>query len=226
MERPLWCKRDALVARSSPRSSATIFALAPSDVSIRRSVQRFAHELAPLQVAMPAISHGGPNPLSVVLWVRAGLQRALLGADLESSRDVRVGWGAVLDASCVAGEQASLFKVPHHGSRNAHSELVWQKLLVGEPKAGITAFTRLRRPLPTSRDRDRIRRSAPDALLAGAGRRQWTSASEAQQLVAAATRDGIWVGDQRVGHIRYRSSSRRRDSSAWRVDPAGNVLPI
>ncbi len=95
----------------------------------------------------------GPNHVAVVLWVEIGRLRILLGSDLEKTANPNMGWSVILAESTCTDGQASLFKVPHHGSETGHCGAVWEKLLSPRPVALLTPFSKNRLPRQTDKDR-------------------------------------------------------------------------
>ncbi len=80
----------------------------------------------------------GPNRLAVVLGIDFDGFSALLGADLECTSSPGTGWSAVVSSNARPAGQASLFKVPHHGSIGADDSNVWQQMLVKDCIAVVT----------------------------------------------------------------------------------------
>jgi hypothetical protein len=143
----------------------TVLALSPTDwavedglASARRDVADSAPPRTPLRVMWP-------NLTSVAVWIATPTHGALLGADLE--HHARYGWDrAVKETRRVRrGMQATLVKVPHHGSEDAHSVAMWTDLLKARPEAVLTPFGW---QLPRDRDVSRIVTLAP-ALRIAAG---------------------------------------------------------
>ncbi len=82
----------------------------------------------------------------------------LLGSDLEKR-----GWTAVLENVALRDGKASVFKVPHHGSEDAHEPGVWKQMLELDPLAVLTPWRRGNRTLPIQRDVKRILSHTPNA---------------------------------------------------------------
>ena len=91
------------------------------------------------------------NQLSVALWVRCGDAICLLGSDVEKR-----AWKTILDSRERPGQRASVFKVPHHGSRNADVPDVWDGLLAPERFAILAPWRRGARTLPGRNDVERM----------------------------------------------------------------------
>ena len=101
-----------------------------------------------------------PNAVAVVLWVRTSDCVVLLGSDLE-----RHGWAMILRDRGEEITPASVFKVPHHGSANAHEPRVWREMLDREPQALVSPWSRAGRVLPTGEDVQRIASITPNAYV-------------------------------------------------------------
>jgi hypothetical protein len=52
--------------------------------------------------------------------------------------------------------KASLFKIPHHGSENAHTSGVWSEMLLQNPYAVLTPYENGDTKLPTKKDVERV----------------------------------------------------------------------
>ena len=139
---PQWTIEQRELLHLSEPSRAfpvSIRALSPSDAMMTAAL----HELSTLIPAAgqprTRIRSQAPNGLSVVLWLDAGPRSVLLGADLEQKETADRGSLAVV-GSHRAGKRAQVFKVPHHGSKNAECEDVWTQMLTPQPIAIVTPF--------------------------------------------------------------------------------------
>jgi beta-lactamase superfamily II metal-dependent hydrolase len=98
------------------------------------------------------------NHYSVVLWLRWGELRVLLGGDLEVHSDPGLGWNAVLNCGLFPDGSASIVKVAHHGSPTGDHPTAWDKLIIKtEPVAVVTAFNKGVTKLPSEGDLARLR---------------------------------------------------------------------
>ncbi len=133
-----------------------VWALSPSD----KQYDKFLNELT---LHMPKVSETkrravaqGPNHTSVVTWVQIGDLSLLFGADLEETGDSGTGWSPIVNSDNRPSHKASIFKVPHHGSQNAHSNDVWKNMLIESPTAILTPYSRGVKKLPSPADIARI----------------------------------------------------------------------
>ena len=129
-----------------------VTALSPSDQAHARSLQALADAFAAAQASRKGASID-PNELAIALWIEAGDKAVLLGADLLKG-PAGCGWGAILDFFRPPA-QASVYKVAHHGSANAHHDGIWEQLLVPDPVALLAPYRR-GKPVPSPEDRNRI----------------------------------------------------------------------
>ena len=143
-----------------------IWSLSPSDRMFDVFLQRIS-SLIPQEGEtgrgrrIPSIS---PNKVAVVLLVKIKETVILLGADLEKE-----GWLEILDNRVHPNGKASVFKIPHHGSPNAHEDRVWNEMLLSEPVAVLSPWQRGGK-LPGKDDIDRILLCTPHAYATASGR--------------------------------------------------------
>lgn len=136
---------DRLLYRNRIDSSIVVevFSLSPSD----ETILSFDNEISQLitEYGSPAkkLLIDSPNDKSVVIYLKLGEHKALLGADLEVSKSNRKGWLDIVDNSQVMrGERASFFKIPHHGSTNGYDRRIWVDLLDSAPVANLSPYNR------------------------------------------------------------------------------------
>ena len=92
-----------------------------------------------------------PNKVAVALLIKIDNTAILLGSDLEGQ-----GWLEIFNAPESPSCKASFFKIPHHGSQNAHEDRVWNEMLHSDPIAALTPWQRGGLELPKERDVQRI----------------------------------------------------------------------
>ena len=142
------------------RQTCRLWSLSPGDDVFQRflrSVERMIPNLGETKTRIRSIA---PNEASVAIWVDAGEFALLLGADLEKR-----GWKAVLQDTARPPGQASVFKVPHHGSKNADEPEVWLQMLESDCIAVLTPWRLGGRILPTMHDVRRILAATPNAYV-------------------------------------------------------------
>ena len=141
--------------KSGHGEECSIWTLSPSD----QQCQKFLYGLTALmpkvgQTKYRCVSQT-PNELSVVTWIKIGKIEILLGGDLEESSSGGSGWSVIVSSAERPQGKASIFKIPHHGSANAHNAAVWKNMLIGQPYAILTPWNRGSK-LPTHQDVERI----------------------------------------------------------------------
>ena len=189
--------------RSFPFS---LTALSPSDLSIKLALQEIAGLMPKAGGAQLRIPNRSPNHASVVLWVEAAGIRVLLGADLEQTGNAGEGWTAVVNCHQDT-VPARFFKVPHHGSKGADHQDVWDKMLEPNPVAVITPFNAGNVRLPKESDLERLA-TRTDQLYCtnrGAGKSPARDRGIEREM-------RLQVPDRRViegqpGHVRIRFST-------------------
>lgn len=180
---------------------ATVTALSPHALAVeaaRRSFKAATESRPPGNFAGPAVH---PNHAALVLGVRVGDHGALLGSDLETTAPGG-GWASIANAG-FDGTPASVYKVPHHGSRTAHEEAVWEKLLVNGAVAAITPFRPSR--LPKADMAREILAKSPRTYLTAPPRTP-SQRSNPRRIRALQRGSAIRVEDLegRSGHVRVR----------------------
>jgi len=143
-----------------------IWCLSPSD-------EQYTQFLAELTSLMPEINKPKrrivpftPNNNSIVIQVCWGAESILLGADLENTSSPRSGWTAVVSSTGRPQHRSTVFKIPHHGSENAHSEDAWESLLEPNVIAATSPFAKGKKKLPAPSDISRILAKTDNAFLA------------------------------------------------------------
>lgn len=120
-----------------------IWALSPADMEFGQTIAYFAKYLPKIKEGFKSIPRQDENDSAVVLGVTLDSVTFLLGSDLNHEIDQKRGWTAVIStAKKVELPSASVFKVPHHGSKNAHCDEVWKELLAAKPVSLLTPYNR------------------------------------------------------------------------------------
>lgn len=203
-----------LLTRPSTDSGdgAAVRALSPSSLSLERSLQAFASVL-PTTGSERHIANVEINELTVAVWIEVGEKRILLGGDLENGPS-GCGWEAVV-ATAPSGDRASVYKVAHHGSDNAHHEGMWDRLVTTDCVAMVTPYRPGRKPRPSEEDVARISARTPNGYATAQTKRPTLSAAQRRAAAmlgpAALSVSEPWG---RVGHVQARS---RRAEPDWRI---------
>jgi hypothetical protein len=191
----------------------TLETLSPANPTIRLALSEIASLIPGEGEPQRRIVNRSPNHASVVLWVRAGPVRVLLGADLQQTGRKDEGWSAVV--ACHQDHvPGHLFKVPHHGSTNSDHPDVWDRMLTPDQVAVVTPFSGGRVRLPKDSDLERLSERTPrlyctaaslgkppkrDALVEKAMRRQLSE----RRILAG-----------QPGHVRVRWSATEDNPAA------------
>ena len=133
------------------RDSCEIWSLSPFDKEVDSFLQAIDHLRPQERETKRRTPTLTPNKIAVVLLIKVGDTAILLGSDLEGR-----GWLDILAAHERPDCKASVFKVPHHGSQNAHEDRVWSEMLHSEPIAALAPWKKGGRSLPTESDVKRI----------------------------------------------------------------------
>lgn len=200
-----------------------IVALSPSDSAEIQANTSFA-QLIPepgkddkkVRIAPPS-----RNMTSVVILVRIGEVNILLGSDLELTEDPTMGWLAILNGSNVFTSRAEVFKVPHHGSENAHCDELWEQKLTTDPYSLLSPWMRGGNFIPRSDDIARIKNLTPNFYMTSLPKKaKWKPRDRVvEEMVKTSTRS-ISELELGSGHIRLRQDIRNPDSE-WTVELFG-----
>lgn len=189
--------------------TSSMRALSPSDEDFTRAIRAFASfqikERSP-KLRVPRIQ---PNHTAIVLWVKFNDFTILLGSDLEEHADVNRGWKAVCRLNPSPVGRAHVVKIPHHGSKGAHSEEVWENIIEDSPLSILTPFNRQK--LPRNEDIDRIINLSSDAYSAAkrGGTKVQTRAAAVEKTIRES---GIKVRslEGKEGLVRFRLKGTQR----------------
>ena len=150
-ERLIWAKCDQLIEKMR---DIEIWTLSPSNKEITLAMQRIAQFLPRIKKSLKPIPEKGPNHTAVVTFIKIADLKLLFGADLEETSDPNCGWSAIISNSNSLEQEIKLIKAPHHGSINAHNDVLWEDYLLKDGIALLTPYSRSK--LPRNEDIDRI----------------------------------------------------------------------
>lgn len=158
LHRLVWALQKGELYRRDSKPACRVVALAPCNRVLTDAHRRIAALLASRHENERSRPIGRPqrNDGAVVLRVEVGDVALLLGADLQETTETHTGWTAVVDCLKGVKPRSELFKVPHHGSENAHQQLVWRNLLVRRPEAVVCPHERGANHLPSETDLKRL----------------------------------------------------------------------
>lgn len=200
---PVYAVPNRKLFQSSGTVPVTLTSLSPSDPMITSAMKEILKLLPKAGEPQERIVESSPNHASVVLWLEAGDTRVLLGADLEHTNRNNEGWMGVIAQHKVT-PPALVFKVPHHGSSNAHFSEVWTKLLTPDPLAVVTPFARGSVRLPRDSDLERLAKHTHNLFCTsrGAGKPPIRDAAT-ERWIKTQVKDRRVIEGQ-PGHVRIR----------------------
>ena len=146
------------------RGDCEVWSLSPRDATFQKflgAIGSLVPSEGEIKRRIPEIS---PNEIAVALWIRVDDVVVLLGSDLE-----RPGWLEILQSAERPTGTASAFKIPHHGSENADSPQVWERLLESDPYSVLTPWRRGGHALPSGSDVVRILSHTENAYASAGG---------------------------------------------------------
>lgn len=150
--RPKFCGSNRVLLRGD---EFAIECLTPSDADVGEFLAQMPQWCRSFD-ADGRIPIPNRNDTSVAVVVESGDARALFGADLEV-RNRDSGWQAVCEQSWQKRGFANFFKIPHHGSPNAHYDPCWSDLLEPNILAVLSPYGRGKTKRPSTQDIDRIK---------------------------------------------------------------------
>lgn len=172
------------------------------------------------------ISPQSPNHLTVVTKIDIGETSILPGGDLENSVDPDRGWTAVLRSDARTKQLAQLFKIPHHGSENAHSDEVWSAMLIENPYAVLTPWNRSTK-LPTIRDVNRIAGATPYAYATAKSALSKSDKNRPNTVTKQLREMGIRLrrSEAQIGGVTFRNGGVA-DPHTWQVTLYGGAYKL
>lgn len=151
-----------------------LWALSPSNQAITKGkthISQIYNELIgtnknnPLPVGRIPKLHN--NHTSVVLSLVVGNRNLLFGADLEELGDPLDGWENVIKLTGRPTSKSEFFKIPHHGSSNAHNDNVWSTMVEKQNTSCLTTYSKSKTPLPKLNQIQKIAKLSNRPYLVG-----------------------------------------------------------
>ena len=196
-----------------------IWSLSPTDEVYNAFLKTIAEQMEGLGVSGRRVFTFSPNLVSVVLTVHSPSTAILLGADLEVK-----GWSGILHDFPHSDWIASLFKVPHHGSKTGDAPEVWEDLLKPNPHVVLTPWQRGRGRLPSIVDAQRILDRTPNAWITSMGHYKPTRKRIRSRALKRLIRHGQMLPRpiySEFGFIRLRR--KMREQGDWTVFTQGRA---
>lgn len=118
-----------------------LFSLSPSPKTVSDFDSEISQLITEFGQRNTSIIENSPNDKSVVLLLKFGEHRIILGADLEVGKTENEGWKYIIKHSKVIDEKkAKLYKVPHHGSSNGYLKEIFDILVDKNSVLKLTPF--------------------------------------------------------------------------------------
>ncbi len=203
-----------------------VSSLSPSDAAILKSKLALGNLLPSLNDQARRICAPSRNQTSVVLWIEVGVHNILLGADVQNETNLHMGWNAILNNKTTVPRTGEVFKIPHHGSINAHEPRVWSELLYPDPYALLTPFRRGNINLPTEDGIKCIKQNTENAFITSLTKLQkhkWED-RVVKDIIQGRTKE-IHNVHSGWGQIRLRKKILEK-STSWQVNLFGKAQPL
>src|SRR3990170_2707185 len=228
---PRFAIEDRCLKRVLPENSVLslpceIHSLSPSDYAVLLTKIEIA-KLVPKEKTIKRRVLGiSPNHSSIVLLVIIGDLCILLGSDLEETGNAQTGWTKIANSQTRLRKKASLFKIPHHGSKNADLSDVWTEMLNSQPFAILTPFVKGNIYLPTKDDVIRIGNRTNNAYITALPR--WKKSRRRPTPVEKTIRESnikIKQYNRAVGYVRLRIKPLENNFN-WFVNLYGEAVEL
>jgi len=204
-------------------SECSILSLSPSSASILAAQIEFAKMLSEDTKFKKRLIPMSTNLTAVVLWVAFGDFSILLGSDLEETGDANIGWSVIVNSPLRPDGKASCFKIPHHGSENAHHSDVWENMVEKESLTVLTPYENAGTKLPRKADVERICSLTSKAFSTAMLEKKRTI--KRHKSVERTIREmGLNIRQlpSSFGYVRLRG----KPSCDWTIDLSGDAVPL
>lgn len=225
---PIFATANRCIKRiyiDSMKCDCAIHSLSPSDAAILASKLDIQKLFPDAEQPKRRLLSSTSNKAAVVLWISIGKLNILLGSDLEESGDSQTGWAVITGSSARPQGRASIFKIPHHGSKNAHHSGIWSDLLIDKPIAVLTPYSRGSYRLPTNDDISRISSLTEQAYATSSFSALSKSMKKRDSTVDKIIRElgyKIRQINNSIGHVRLRT----KQGNPWSIELFGDALPL
>jgi hypothetical protein len=202
------------------------YSLSPSDESIKLAFEEISGMLPGERKPKTRLVAQKPNHVSVVLWVKIGDIHILLGSDLENTTNPSAGWNVIINSTTRPQGKACVFKIPHHGSKNADHPMIWTEMLQKDPISILSPFKLGKNILPRKSDVERICEKSQYAFATTnvLSKRPKFHDKTVDRTVRETVNAMRYINPS-IGHIRIRSKSMQ-PPIALVVDLFQDALPL
>ena len=119
-----------------------VISLSPSDFIVQEFDKEISTLISTFGSSNKRIPYSSPNEKSVVLYIKINDITILLGSDLEVSTNINKGWLSILNENQSIDSKASVFKIPHHGSKTAYHKKIWEELVESNAISKLSPYNR------------------------------------------------------------------------------------
>lgn len=201
---------------------AKMVALSPSDHAVTAALIEIAELIPRANTEIRVQSAINPNLFAIALWISIGEIRVLLGSDLEEGAHPRGAWSVIANSENKPAGKADAFKVPHHGSQNAHCDQVYDKMLTDRHISVLTPFAHGNIILPKKSDVQRLKKQKCSAvyMACNASSKRTKTHSAVEKTLNESTKSRKTLGS--FGHVTLRKAiSSRKDN--WQIITEGHA---
>lgn len=185
-------------------NDVNVKALSPQDSEVWNYIRGLQEQLLEKGVGYDIPDN---NELSVVLLLKYDNNGVLLGSDLEDKKEPNCAWNGIVQK--YNDIKSRIFKVPHHGSENAHNPNVWQSMLEPYPVSILTTFNKSTK-LPKDEDKNRILALSKELYILGSKLKR----NKEVEYLAGKTIPNVSINSvpQQIGMLRYRYNMLTKQS--------------
>jgi hypothetical protein len=201
---------------------AKVIALSPSDHAVTTALIEIAKLIPRANTEIKVESAINPNLFAIALWVSIGNIRILLGSDLEEAAHPRGAWSVIANSENKPAGRADAFKVPHHGSQNAHCDDVYDRMLTGRHISVLTPFNHGNVVLPNDSDIRRLKKQKCSAVYMAckSSNRNFKHDSAVEKILKESTKSRKTLSSFGRITLRKRVSSNEDD---WQIFTEGHA---
>lgn len=211
-------KRKALFDRVLFKSEVVeIKALSPSDKAIDIASVNMINKIEKFKFSRN-IGKDDENVYSVVVWVSMNDMHLLLGSDLIVLNDPDLGWSGI-HKDFSSEHKALVFKIPHHGSKNAHHEGIWNSLISENVDSIVTSYNKGRNSPPTGIDIERLTKLSRNLYHIQGSRKKINRDRFVEKVIEENTYNnkGFFLMENQLGQVRLRRKFNDQ-LNVWKIE--------